>query len=96
MKVWEEAWEYYAPNGFAGFFAKHVGKQHRGSLFEGTDDTEDERARARLAAAAPELARVLLAVEFDAHGGFCPSCRGLGYHKPECTLDAALRKAGVR
>ena len=54
---------------------------------------------ARLAAAAPDLARALLELEWtgpEAHRQ-CPSCgasdvRG---HYDECTLAAALRKAGV-
>lgn len=61
-------------------------------------------ARARLAAAAPELARALLAVEAGswkchACSGFTHGDPGLGKpknHEPWCALDAALRKAGVR
>ena len=54
----------------------------------------------RLAATAPEMARVLLAVEWD--GGTCPSCGGTrdrhedDGHADDCALDAVLRKAGVR
>lgn len=66
----------------------------------------DREDRARLASAAPEMARVLLAIEWSGGGdGDCPSCRGDRYygtnahpagHAPDCALDAALRKAGVR
>jgi hypothetical protein len=65
--------------------------------------------RARLAAAAPDLARALLAVEWAAEhpavGAHCPMCNGFppgvaeaspGGHRAGCALDAALRKAGVR
>ena len=64
-------------------------------------------ARARLASAAPDMARVLLACEWAWCEGrewkVCPSCsndepndsRRSG-HASDCALDAALRKAGVR
>jgi hypothetical protein len=58
-------------------------------------------ARARLAAAAPDLARALLAVEWGSsergHNA-CPACAamGPGDHCDGCQLDAALRKAGIR
>jgi hypothetical protein len=66
----------------------------------------DDEDRARLASAAPDMVRVLLAVEWE--GGdsfaFCPSCGGLRDglsgeppgHRADRDLDAALRKAGVR
>lgn len=93
--VWEETWSYYDPHGFAGFFAKHVDSDHHGTFFEATAGEPGDEARARLAAAAPELVRVLLAVEFI-KDGFCPSCHCYDGHAKGCALDAALRKAGVR
>jgi hypothetical protein len=63
--------------------------------------------RAKLAAAAPELVRALLAAEWGgscmSYGTHCPACHeypwdngGRGeVHKPDCVIDAALRKAGV-
>lgn len=58
----------------------------------------DEERAAKLASAAPDMARVLLAVEWSLAPGGCPSCKNLMpyEHKPDCALDAALRKAGVR
>lgn len=73
-------------------------------------------ARERMASAAPDMARVLLAVEWTNSDDedMCPSCGGLNPaeeakrrwprhpdagtvgHAPDCALDAALRKAGVR
>jgi hypothetical protein len=63
---------------------------------------------ATLAAAAPDLVRALLAVEWG-DGTRCPSCGtksglsctyeecdGVHTHATNCELDAALRKAGVR
>ena len=63
--------------------------------------------RIRLMAAAPDLVRALLAVEWEGDecettGTFvscCPECCALassGVHEPDCSLDAALKKAGVR
>jgi hypothetical protein len=57
-------------------------------------------AHARLASAAPDMARVLLSVEWDGNADedICPSCyqhEAMG-HAADCALDAALHKAGVR
>lgn len=62
--------------------------------------------RAKLASAAPEMARVLLDIEWSARDAtMCPSCNGdvapayagatFG-HSLACELDAAIRKAGLR
>jgi hypothetical protein len=58
---------------------------------------------AMLAAAAPDMARVLIALEATSRG--CPSCGsfgprpnyepGTGVHSHGCTLVVALKKAGV-
>lgn len=63
-------------------------------------------ARMNLAAAAPEMARALIAIEWDggdvAGNSICPFCCADKYpeegrnHKPDCALAAALRKAGIR
>ena len=67
-------------------------------LSKGTDD-EDQR-RARLASAAPEMARLLM--EFAYLDGDCDVCAWCaddevtrGQHSNDCRLVAALRKAGV-
>ena len=59
--------------------------------------------RAKLAACAPEMARMLLAVEWQGYmphmksTGSCPSCEGdEPRHAPDCAFDALLRKTGVR
>lgn len=119
-KPWEETW-----------FAESCARLTRadgpdpqwGDRRHVADVAEDSDERARLASAAPDMARVLLAIEWA--GGRpegppeCPSCRAdeyedvivgptthdaagryIGYrkreHEPDCALDAALRKAGVR
>lgn len=66
----------------------------------------DDVARARLAAAAPEMARVLLSLEWRAADEralmCCESCGGVREvdggkgHVADCALVAVLRKAGVR
>jgi len=65
-------------------------------------------AEAKLAAAAPDLVRALLLVEWASTGldeNACPDCgvvwggadgNGSPPHMPDCRLDAALRKAGAR
>lgn len=57
--------------------------------------------RMDLASAAPDMARVLLAIEWEQDTDaihYCPSCRSERHsgHRADCALDAALRKAGVR
>jgi len=59
------------------------------------DNAANDIARARLASAAPDMARVLLAVEWKLRT-WCPSCEEYEEHGPDCSLDAALRKAGCR
>ena len=64
---------------------------------------EHNAAVATLAAAAPDLARALLAVEW-VDRNWCIVCDGINPsdadggqgHAPDCALAAALRKAGVR
>lgn len=94
--VWEETW---APGdgvlhteGARIAVFEPVARPH-----EPISDTQ--QARARLAAAAPDLARALLVVEQHGYNdtGKCPNCflwEGDGH--ADCALDVALRKAGVR
>lgn len=71
----------------------------------------DDESRARLISAAPDMARVLLAIEWEGETtdeGRCDRCPSCGRYPPtelalrdeghatDCALDAALRKAGVR
>jgi hypothetical protein len=68
--------------------------------FSSLQDTTSE-PYVKLAAAAPEMCRALLTVEFRAFGIFriCPECHALrGYDhsvEPPCAIDAALTKAGL-
>lgn len=54
-------------------------------------------ARARLAAAAPDLARALLSVEWEDYSGRCPWCSAIrgADHRADCERQSALKKAGV-
>lgn len=107
MKAWEETWtlseegiELPDDNGWPG------------PTVRGPWTTSGQR---ELASAAPDMARVLLAIEWGAEVFLaidfsvagCPSCEGVekptAYpvehhvgHYPNCALNAALRKAGIR
>jgi hypothetical protein len=73
VKPWEETWEVTERNG--GHRLHVEGEEEFATVWGPKDDH-----RARLAAAAPELARVLLAVEWhrvliqDEDAYVCPSC----------------------
>jgi hypothetical protein len=92
-KPWEETWEWNGED-----VRDPVA---RVAVLRGP--TSDEVGK--LAAAAPEMARLLLSLEWaDGHwsvnhrGGGCLSCgsaRDEG-HREDCRLVAVLRKAGVR
>lgn len=94
MKPWEEKWELLGGADSGTIFVDRVS---RGAM--------DDPARARLASAAPLMARALLAVEWAYQVGvdgegiyFCRWCEGFRDegHYPDCELDQALRAAGVR
>lgn len=113
IKVWEEKWLAKQDQQIDAWdlvedddYGDHNVLAHRGMFITNHDDGYDE-ARCKLAAAAPDMARVLLALEWsgmawDSSGGSlrCPSCRSQDVigkrHAPGCALDDALRKAGVR
>ena len=58
---------------------------------------ENHHGRAQLAAAAPDMARLLMEFAFlDADLDVCPWCaEERGRHAADCPLAAALQKAGV-
>lgn len=100
MKPWEETWKAHWDSDYSVNLRTTEGRTV-GTFGAGGPEGV---ARAELAAAAPDMARVLLAVEWAGRSsqggddGMCPACdrwkeRG---HMPDCALDAALRKAGVR
>lgn len=89
-KPWEETWE-VGPAGIETENRIPVLVDEFG-VFENAD--------ARLAAAAPELVRALLAVEWVDGGDWGPLCAWCGNgrdepHSDACARQAALRKAGV-
>lgn len=108
MKAWEEAWRWDDD-------AKRIVRDAPGA----EDDVERDygvvvetdtgvypprEADRKLIVAAPELVRVLLAIEArecerTGRRLGCPACEAdtpIEPHAPDCALDAALRKAGVR
>jgi hypothetical protein len=101
VKVWEDEWKAHVET-----YTDEEGHEHNASwCVVDTDrahvvaDCLSEDA-ARLVSAAPDMARVLLAVEWiRGRDGeeCCSSCDEIRPdHDEACALDAALRKAGVR
>jgi hypothetical protein len=89
-RLWEETWTADGP-------LLVVPRAEGGRMRSYIDGTW----RARLASAAPDLVRALLAVEWvgDAFDNVkCPSCGWFQEdgHDQRCAIDVALRKAGVR
>jgi hypothetical protein len=94
MKVWEEQWDWH-PRGGGG--ARLYSDQYEEEW--ATTWGDDSNDRAKLAAAAPDMARLLIEIEWqgDEVRYRCPSCGGgTPGHESDCALDAVLRKAGVR
>jgi hypothetical protein len=106
MSPWEETWELDAPPQAWPYNGARVttpdgdvqfGEEHgpRGESWH--EATEAQAARARLAAAAPEMARALLRFMYDREDGACLGCGVYSTmeHKDRCIIAVALRKAGV-
>lgn len=103
MKPWEETWRANAIKDTTDNVDITTGNHER--IFHSINDADESDAawaRLQLAAAAPEMARLLLAMhERHSHGRlseWCPApgCGvGAGGHEPDCALVAVLRKAGV-
>lgn len=100
-KPWEETWTAHPDNGRLIVVVAEFPDDHGVALALDASHMD----RARLAAAAPELVRALLAVEWRGWStvdmACCPSCEALKHvavarkHAPACTLDTALTKAGL-
>jgi len=100
-KVWEEEWD------SNGFWVGAVHRDEPGGLaslltiaaFKNREELEaDCSERAKLAAAAPEMARLLLELEHSGSvaGGTCPACGAHPReHMTDCRWLAVMRKAGV-
>lgn len=90
-KPWEEEWSVGGPDGTE----LHHGEGGSSCVEFGPEEQE----AVALAAAAPDLYRALKAVEWDGlrcGSPCCPSCEAYyvpGNHEPDCTLNAALKKA---
>jgi hypothetical protein len=103
MKPWEEEW------GVGGYgeltYREPDPSLPKGEVFIPWSNvarpTQENLARVDFAAAAPDMARALLAIEWSGNeaGTACPAhlhCDARTGHAIDCALDAALRKAGVR
>lgn len=89
-KPWEETWEYRAPKADIGYVTPFQTVCGFLSVDEDAElnPPEDARARAKIASAAPEMARLLLALEwsgsecyYDGCDAVCPCCRKEGPRK---------------
>jgi hypothetical protein len=113
VKPWEETWDW-------GDTYPSLSTEGAPPIDLTNDGRTDSMLRpylievARLAACAPEMARMLLAIEWNGHEedsiergrneSTCPMCGALEMgeqgsfraHRPDCAIDALLRKAGVR
>jgi hypothetical protein len=109
MKPWEETWEadaearhlhYNGANVLVPGGQIRLGEEHE-TWWEATEADVD---RARLIAAAPEMARLLLELQ-DFEGAGCVACGHVSCgdetckdhepHSANCPIVAVLRKAGV-
>lgn len=89
-KVTEETWE-FATDAQTGCGAElHTGPELAHCSPMPDDDT------AKLAACAPEMARLLLKLADLESGSYCSWCGCSLEHLDGCPLEALLRKAGVR
>jgi hypothetical protein len=97
MKPWEETW-----TASEEYDSVHI--EDDGDRFDLRKGINNALERCRLAAAAPEMARLLLEHRFAA-GGFCdyPCCICCGYeqagatekHEDGCQLEALLGRLGM-
>lgn len=55
--------------------------------------SDRNEARAKLMAAAPEMARLILSAEFPA--GYCESCGKPGFHLEDCEWLRVMKKAWI-
>lgn len=112
-KPWEENWRLDDANPVVRLhdnepIAEFEGDEDLGDSEQNYEQNyERDMARARLAACAPEMARLLLELEcVDLHGNRCPCCTATQFrrsqvdyeliHKDGCEWLALMKKAGVR
>lgn len=91
MKPWEETWEFASEAQTGGNAEVHYGDSQQCVAPFMFDEP------ARLAAAAPEMARLLKDAYENTRDGneMCFACGGRSGHQESCALVAVLRKAGV-
>lgn len=100
MKPWEETW---VPTDENVTMLGHAGDQFVVFVSPDEDDANSS-ARAKLAASAPRMARLLLKLEWGEMDGnwsdatYCRAClsRQDEGHEPACEWLATMREAGVR
>lgn len=108
-KPWEETWTVGDLSSVEDALGRTVAITEWRRERDSETELPDRPEVARVLAAAPDLVRALLAVEWTWREGSerlrCAACDGeepheskpwRGGHTPTCATDAALRKAGVR
>lgn len=102
-KPHEETWEVFEANkgfpGFAARIAEIADGAYELRVFQSLSGEDDDIDRARLAAQAPAMARLLLEGQWicEERGDLCRHCMKLERegHAPDCELATVLRAAGV-
>lgn len=99
-KPHEETWRFCPSEAHSGFVAFPQGGEMVVKYDPANYSHDEGAARARLAAQAPAMARLLLKVEWVIREGElrCTMCGWLkveGEHATDCELAAVLRAAGV-
>jgi hypothetical protein len=90
MRPWEEEWVYDGRR----LGVVEPGHEHP-EVWAYADYGNDPEPRARLASAAPEMARLLLEMHSWAVPACPGACKGDKAHAADCRFVAVLAKAGV-
>lgn len=105
MKPHEETWTLDPKEAGVVLCPVPIHEEQRNHILMAPINGEPGDSRAKLAACAPEMARMLLALEVDSLDGdeypACPVCGGTvsqkkAFHFSACAIDGLLKKAGVR
>jgi|SRR5882762_2583729 len=104
MKPWLETWVVSESDSDCAPYYEGTGvliDADNGCVFLPSFSVFPNREQAIFVAAAPEMCRALLAVEWGGTGNYgscaaCPDCGGEGHrHESDCDLDTAITKAGL-
>lgn len=102
-RVLEEDWNVVTDADGHVDVALYVDGEYNSTIFQNNDVGDRARSRASLAAAAPEMARMLLSLEFPCHNEHgedtCAHCDATQVeaspHSKDCPWLSLMQKAGV-